>query len=338
MTADQIERGLVKIAAEEKLTPQTRNKYLTAANTFGNWMLRQKRANLNPIASVDRLATPDAEHRRALDPEEAARLVAAAEAGDVMGGRTRSGKLRWQLTGPQRALLYRMAWETGLRRSTIARLTVADFDLADDPAVTVEPRVNTKTRKLQRIPLRRETAQMLAERLRGRLSGARAVDMPAKWETADMLRADLMAARAAWIALGINRPSAPQAISWPMWTPRGGGSTSMPCEPPAARGWTTRALPRAPRRRSPATPVTARCDATTTDRLDSRCATRSKRCPPHSYAPPARTTPSSTGAIQCKHLRRDATTIRTHRRNRILLNPCSVRTNAHQCDVVRRNA
>ena len=202
ITADSVERALAKLMAEDRLTAQTRNKYLTAINTFGNWMVRQKRADRNSISAVQRLGVDDAEYRRAMDPHEAARLIAAAEVGPTMEGRTRSGQLRWQMAGQHRALLYRFAWETGLRRGAIERLTGADFELGDDPMVIVRPVANTKNRKLQRIPLRRETADMLREHLASRLPATKAFDLPAKWETADMLRADLTAARAAWIAEG----------------------------------------------------------------------------------------------------------------------------------------
>ena len=79
---------------------------------------------------------------------------------------------------------------------------MADFDLGAASSVTVHPSAKTKNRKLQVIPLRRETAQMLAEHSRGRLPAAKAFDLPARWETADMLRVDLTTARAGWIAEG----------------------------------------------------------------------------------------------------------------------------------------
>ena len=202
MTPDAVERALAEIAEHDKLTPQTHNKYLTVANMFANWLVRQKRLQRNPITSVEQHEVGEREHRRGLEPDEAALLIAAAEACEPMIGRDRKGNVRWELTGPSRAMLYRLACETGLRRGAIDRLVVGDFDTADEPAVTVRPKANTKNRKLMAIPLRRATADLLRDYLAGKLPTAKAFDMPAKWETADMLRADLEAARARWIADG----------------------------------------------------------------------------------------------------------------------------------------
>ena len=76
------------------------------------------------------------------------------------------------------------------------------FETGKDPAVTVPGKPNTKNRKLMKIPVRRALADLLQQHLRGKLPTTSAFDMPAKWETADMIRSDLEAARAAWIAEG----------------------------------------------------------------------------------------------------------------------------------------
>ena len=53
---------------------------------------------------------------------------------------TAAGEDRQGLTGDERALLYRFAFETGIRPKQIRSLTVADFDLkADPPSVTSLP-------------------------------------------------------------------------------------------------------------------------------------------------------------------------------------------------------
>jgi len=202
VTPDAVERALAAIRTDDDLSATTRNYYLTAFKMLCNWLVKQKRISSSPVAAVERLQVADREHRRALEPTEAARLVAAAEAGETLRGYNRAGKVRWELTGAQRALLYRFAWETGLRRGAIARLACADVDTGKEPAVTVKPKANTKNAKLLRIPLRRETADMLKRHCENRLPASPLFDMPEQWETADMLRADLMAARRVWIAEG----------------------------------------------------------------------------------------------------------------------------------------
>ena len=165
-------------------------------------MVDENRASANPIAKVRHLEVEEREHRRALDPDEAVYLFAAAEAGEPMTGRDRSGNVRWEMTGPARAALYRLACETELRRGAFERLEVGDIDTGPDPQVVVRGAPNTKEKRRRTIPLRRSTADMLHQYLADKLPAGKAFDMPAKWETANTLRADLEAARGAWIAEG----------------------------------------------------------------------------------------------------------------------------------------
>ena len=202
ITPANIEDALSDIVAADNLAPQTRNYYLTACNMFCNWMAEQNRASENPIKDLKHLEIEDREHRRALDPDEAAYLFAAAQAGKPMSGRDRSGNVRWEMTGPARAALYRLACDTALRRGALERLEVGDIDTGPDPKVVVRGTPNTKEKRRRTIPLRRSTADILHQHLADKLPAAKAFDMPAKWETADMLRADLEGARAAWIAEG----------------------------------------------------------------------------------------------------------------------------------------
>ncbi len=218
VTPDKIDRTLQNLKAEREFTEATLNAYLTAFKGFCNWMVKRRRAERNPIASLERATVEHSEARRAMTEDEARRLLSAAEAGPVIRWRTRAGAdylrkhgedmpggVRCEWTGPERALLYRFAIETGQRRSAIERLTVADFYLSDQPgqsSVTFKAKANTKSRSAVTIPLRDETAAMLADAFMGKLPASPAFNMPKVDETADMIRADLSAARAAWIAEG----------------------------------------------------------------------------------------------------------------------------------------
>jgi integrase len=78
-------------------------------------------------------------------------------------------------------------------------LTRASFRLeGDEPSVTVEA-AYSKRRREDQLPLRSETAALLRQHLAGKLPAARAFKFPRKEDTADMLRADLVTARAKWI-------------------------------------------------------------------------------------------------------------------------------------------
>ena len=243
LTPDTIERALAQITASKKLTPQTRNKYLSAVNTFANWMVKQKRADVNPIAGGDHLEVEQREHRRALKPDEAALLIAAAKAGEPKQGRDRSGRVRWVMTGRQRGLLYRLACESGLRRGAIERLTASNFETGSDPAVTVLPKVNTKNRKRMSIPLKPDTAQMLHDHLRGRLPASKAFDMPAKWETAAMIRPTWKRHAPPGSPRGPrpkNGRNGLRATFSPPSMPKGDVLTFTPCGPRAVLGWIRR--------------------------------------------------------------------------------------------------
>lgn len=112
---------------------------------------------------------------------------------------TRNGPTRYKMTGPERALLYRMAVETGLRAGKIRSPTPQSFNLAGDPpTATVEAGYSKH---------RREDVQPLPSTLAAELRGATAncpldspvFRMPPPDAVVKMLRADLADARSAWI-------------------------------------------------------------------------------------------------------------------------------------------
>jgi integrase len=122
--------------------------------------------------------------RRALTPEEAARVIQAAETGPTVMG----------MTGPDRAMLYSVALATGFRPGRELRLlTPGSFDLdGDPPTIAVTPSyTKNKQAAVQPIPA------ALAERLRPWLAckapGTTVFEGMTK-RTAEMLRHDLEAA------------------------------------------------------------------------------------------------------------------------------------------------
>jgi len=117
--------------------------------------------------------------RRSLEPDEIRALLRAAQLAPE----------RFGMTGSQRAMLYRLAIETGLRASELRSLTVSSFNL-DNSEVNIEAR-NSKNRKACTLPLKPETAAILKDFFRGKTPGAEAFKMPTQYRTAKMLRADL---------------------------------------------------------------------------------------------------------------------------------------------------
>jgi hypothetical protein len=110
------------------MSAQTSNFYLAAFKQFCRWMVRDGRASESPVAHLDGLnVRADRRHdRRALSVDELRWLLST----------THGEPARHGMAGPERAMLYRVAVETGRRRGELASLTRESFAL-DGPAPTV---------------------------------------------------------------------------------------------------------------------------------------------------------------------------------------------------------
>ncbi len=189
-TASAVSRYLAE-RRDKGLSIRTSNAYLTAAKAFGNWMVRERRASENLVAHLSKLnEKTDRRHvRRAFEPDELRRLIAT----------TGDGPTRFGMTGPERATLYGLAAETGLRASELQSLTRASFALdGPEPTVSVSA-AYAKNRRDDDLPLRSDAVVRLRRILSGKMPNAKAFDVPPSYRTAKMLRADLDDARAAWI-------------------------------------------------------------------------------------------------------------------------------------------
>ncbi len=101
----------------KRINKVTSNYYLRAFKQFTAWMVRRRRAAEDPMAETKYLVVSDADRvhlREAFTVAEIQKLLEAA----------RQGPVRHGLAGPERALLYRFAAETGLRGREIRRLRV----------------------------------------------------------------------------------------------------------------------------------------------------------------------------------------------------------------------
>lgn len=151
------------------LSAQRINHKITRTKTFCNWLIRNGRMTHSPVAHVAKLNVQADRRRirRALTVEEAGALIAAAE--NDPG--THHG-----LDGQARALLYRMAIETGLRYNELRTLTRADLHLGgEQPTVTIQAK-NAKNRKSDTLPLRPRLADMLKIHCAQKAPAARVFD------------------------------------------------------------------------------------------------------------------------------------------------------------------
>ena len=118
---------------------QTYNHYLKSAKQFTRWLVRDRRAAHDPLAHISKMnVSVDRRHdRRALAPEEFARLITAAQNGPPIE----------TLPGADRAMLYVLAAWTGFRKGEIGSLTQRSLRLDDDPATATVAACYSKRRR-----------------------------------------------------------------------------------------------------------------------------------------------------------------------------------------------
>src|SRR5262249_54284624 len=132
---------------------QTSNHYLRSIKQFTRWLVRDRRANDDPLAHLAMLnVSTDRRHdRRPLTENELALLLDTATKGTVVR----------KMSGPDRAMLYAIAAYTGLRASELASLTPASFELeAYPPTVTVQA-AYSKHRRQDVLPLHTGLVEMV---------------------------------------------------------------------------------------------------------------------------------------------------------------------------------
>ncbi len=156
-----------------------------ALRSFTRWLVREGRLPADPLANAPRLneAADRRRERRALDDAGLQKLFAAAETGPIVEN----------VAGPDRAMLYRLAVGSGLRRGELASLTPQSFNLdAAQPVVIVEA-AYSKRRRRDEQPIRPDLAEALRRFLAGRPQNERL--WPNLPFAAAMLQKDLARAR-----------------------------------------------------------------------------------------------------------------------------------------------
>jgi site-specific recombinase XerC len=162
ISASKVQRYLAELRKRENgISAQTYNYYLQSIKQFCRWMVQDSRASESPLEHLKRINTQtDKRHsRRALEPDEIRRLLEVTEA----------APMRFGMTGGQRAVLYRLAVETGLRAKELRSLKVSSFNL-NDCTVTVEA-AYSKNRRQSTLPLRKDTAAQFKSFLTGKMPG-----------------------------------------------------------------------------------------------------------------------------------------------------------------------
>jgi len=184
ISASNIQKHLSELRKTDKaISAQTSNYYLQSVKQFCKWMIQDRRASESPLEHLTKLNIKRGKQaRRAIEPDEIRRLLEVTE----------SEPSRFNATGHQRAMLYLLAIETGLRASELKSLTVSSFDF-DNLTVTIKA-ADSKNGKETEIPLKAETALTMKSFVAGKLLNCKALNMPTIYNTAKMIRADLKVA------------------------------------------------------------------------------------------------------------------------------------------------
>jgi integrase len=166
---------------------RTVQKYIRAMKGFTGWLVKTEKLPRDPLASIQ-APTPSKGNRRMLLPDEWPWLESATVAAGRFG-----------MTGAERLVLYRLAIETGLRAGELRDLVRSSLVLNAERPYIVAKAGSTKNRKRAQLYVNADLAEALSELTICADSSRPLFALPSEWDMADMLRADLAAARAAWI-------------------------------------------------------------------------------------------------------------------------------------------
>lgn len=150
-------------------------------------MLTHRKLAYDPLASV-KLPNAKTDRRRI-------RRMLLAEEWTYLDRATRTGPEREGVSGTERAMLYAVAIQTGLRANELRPLTVSRLHLHDDEPFILAKAKNTKNQRDARQYIRPAIAAELAGHVARKLPNAAVFQMPDEWKVADVLREDLALAR-----------------------------------------------------------------------------------------------------------------------------------------------
>ncbi len=155
------------------------NAYLKTAKMFCRWMTERSFASESPLQSLRTLNVEldRRRERRAGTPDELRRLLEV----------TANGPMRFGLSGSVRALVYKFAAETGLRKNELRTLKVSALDF-ENLTVTVETGYS-KHRKKDVLPLKPEMVAELRNYCANKTPNTNLFALTDK--TANMIQADL---------------------------------------------------------------------------------------------------------------------------------------------------
>ena len=212
LSTERVEAGIQRMREREAgSAPATLRGHQQAVRQFARWCVRENYLVRNPLATTDSITGGAQRERRALSEDEQRWLLFVTNNGPTSTGRTKDGTIKWQTTGAERALVYRILLSTGLRANELRSLTRSSFKLNSTRPTLRLKAEHDKSGRGYTWPLKPKLAEMLREHMARKLKSmlregtankadaAPAFSMPPSSKTARVIRADLAAARRAWI-------------------------------------------------------------------------------------------------------------------------------------------
>lgn len=193
ITVEGVERHVAKLRKAGR-SNRTQAKHISHIRQFVKWAIQTDRMQMDPLKTIRKPSSAKDRKlvRRALLPDEWPLLRKATLNGGVIKG----------MPADHRALMYELAIQTGLRQNEVRSLTVGKFHLSHTPPFVLLPSSHTKNAK----PARQYITQSLSERLKDHLKkippGGVVFQICDPARVAKVIRADLEAARIAWIDAG----------------------------------------------------------------------------------------------------------------------------------------
>jgi len=190
ISADTMNRIIGDMKAEGK-SARTVQARVVAMKAFTRWLADHGKLSHDPLRSVKRpsVKADRRKCRRMLLPAEWPYLRAA----------TLTAGLRDGMNPLERVALYAVAIQTGLRQNELRSITKADLFLAGDKPYVRCRAANTKNRQEARQYIQADLAAELRAIVANKTPAALVFTMPDEFHVADMLRADLAAARQQWL-------------------------------------------------------------------------------------------------------------------------------------------
>ena len=194
MPSDITADGLNRVAAEIKArgqSPRTVQARVVAMKAFTRWLADHGKLAHDPLRSVKRpnVKTDRRKRRRMLLPKEWPYLNTATLTSGPRDG----------MNPLERAALYELAIQSGLRSAELRSLTKSDLFLGGDKPYVRCKSEDTKNGQEARQHITPDLAAELRQMVATKTPTAPVFSMPSEWDVAEMLRADLAEARKQWL-------------------------------------------------------------------------------------------------------------------------------------------